>query len=379
LSSTATAGITVREIPPGASLRDFIDLAWSINARDPHWVPPLRMTVRDVLDRRKHPFHRHAEVAYFLAERGGRPVGRIAAIVNHRHNEFHDERTGFFGFFECEDDRRTASALVEAAAEWLAARDMQRMHGPLSFSTNEEMPVGVLVEGFESPPYIMMAHNPRYYPGLLESAGLDKVADLLAYRFTAGEAPERFSRGAARMAREEGITVRPLNMKRFAEDLAIIKSIYNSAWSRNWGFVPMTDEEFDHVAKEFRPIVDPDLCLFAEVDGEAVGFSLALPDLNQVFAKIPNGRLLPTGIFKFLWHRRRMEGMRVLTLGFRPEYQNAGLGVFLYLRTWQTGMERGYRRGECSWILEDNQAMRRPLEKAGGRPDRRMRIYGREL
>jgi GNAT superfamily N-acetyltransferase len=373
------SGLAVREIPPGASLRGFIDLAWRINERDPNWVPPLRMSVKGVLDRKKHPFHRHADVAYFLAERQGTAVGRIAAIVNHRHNEFHSERTGFFGFFEAEHDVEVARALLETAAAWLKERGMERVLGPLSFSTNEEMPVGVLVDGFESRPYVMMAHNPRYYPGLLEAAGLEKVTDLLAYEFTAGETPSRFTRGVARLAGEQGITVRSLDMKRFREDVATIKSIYNSAWARNWGFVPMTDEEFDHLAKEFRPIVDPDLCLFAEVDGEAVGFSLALPDLNQAFARIRNGRLFPTGLLRFLWHRRRLEGMRVLTLGFRPGYQNAGLGAFLYLRTWETGMARGYRRGECSWILESNQAMRRPLEKVGGQPSRTMRIYGRDL
>ncbi|MBA4159552.1 MAG: N-acetyltransferase [Gemmatimonadetes bacterium] len=369
----------VREIAAGESLRRFVDLAWKINAADPHWVPPLRMSLNATLDRRKHPFHRHAEVAYFLAERGGEAAGRIAAIVNHRHNEFHEEKTGFFGFFESVDDPQVADALLGAAAEWLRARGMERMRGPTSFSTNEEAPLGVLVEGFDSAPFIMMAHNPPYYDRLLMDAGLRKAKDLLAYYLDDVNPHERLRRGVERIAKREGVAVRPLNMRRFKEDVDIIKSIYNAAWTRNWGFVPMTDEEFDYVAKDFKPIVDPNLCLIAEVKGEPVGFSLALPDINQVLKKIPGGRLFPFGIFHFLREKRRMRGIRVITLGFRPGYQHQGLGALLYLRGWQTGAERGYRRGEASWILEDNLDMRRPLENMGADPYKRFRIYEQPL
>ena len=370
---------TIREIPPGQSLKPFIDLAWTLNQHDPNWVPPLRMSVATVLDRKKHPFHRHADVAYFLAERGGRAVGRIAAIVNRRHNEFHEERTGFFGFFECEDDSATARALLERAAEWLRARGMETLRGPTDLSTNEEASSpGILIDGFDTPPMIQMSHNPPYYEALMEGAALEKDKDVVAI-WLEGDPPARIVRGFKTAMKRNDVTIRPLNMKRFKEEIDLFKRLYNSAWSRNWGFVPMTDAEFDHLAKEFRPVVDPDLCLVAEVKGEPVGFSLSLPDINQALRHIPNGRLLPFGVFKLLWHQRKIRGLRVITLGFIPAYQHLGLGPALYLRTWETGMRKGYTYGEASWVLEDNREMIRMLERMGGREYRRYRIYRKAL
>jgi len=355
-------------------------MAWRANKRDPMWVPPLRMATRTVLDRRKHPFHQHADVAYFLAERDGEAVGRVAAIVNHLHNQFHEDRTGFFGFFECDDDPEAARALLEAASDWLRARGMDRVQGPMNFSTNEEgSSPGVLIEGFDTPPMVMMSHNPPYYGRLIEAAGFEPAKDLLAYWMEGLDPPERFVRVSERLTRREGVSVRSLDMKRFDQEVATIKGIYNSAWSRNWGFVPMTDAEFDHMAKELKPVVDPELCKIVEVNGEAVGFSLALPDFNQALAHLPGGRLFPFGIFRLLRERRRIKRMRVLTLGFKPGFQNLGLGGYLYLRTWQTGVERGYRGGEASWILENNEDMRRPLESIGARLYKRYRIFERPL
>lgn len=372
--------LRVREIAGGRDLRRFIGLAWRENARDPRWVPPLLRAKKAALNRRKHPFHRHAEVAYFLAERGGVAVGRIAAVVNHLHNEFHQERTGFFGFFEADDDEQVARALLEAAATWLRARGMERLRGPMNFSTNEEhASPGVLIEGFDTPPVILMSHNPPYYGRLLESAGLEKAKDLLAYWLEGVTPPERLVRGVERLAQRAGVGVRSLDMRRFEEEVATIKAVYNSAWSRNWGFVPMTDAEFDYMAKELKPIVDPHLCLIAEADGQAVGFSLALPDLNRALRKLPRGRLLPFGIFRLLRERRRIPALRVITLGFRPGYQHQGLGALLYLRTWQVGVARGYDRAEASWILEDNHDMRRALENMGARAYKRYRVYERSL
>jgi GNAT superfamily N-acetyltransferase len=372
--------LRVREIPEGASLRSFVDVAWRINARDPAWVPPLRLSMNTLLDRRKHPFHQHAEVAYFLADRNGEPVGRVAAIVNRLHNEFHEEHTGFFGLFECEDDQNTATALLEAAGEWLRARGMQQMRGPVNLSTNEEIASpGVLIDGFDRAPYIAMSYNPPYYGPLIEGAGLEKSKDLLAYWLDDPTPPERLVRGVERLARREGVTIRSLDMKRFDAEVDTVKEIYNSAWARNWGFVPMTDAEFDFIAKEFKPIVDPDLCLIAEVNGEPVGFSLALPDINQALKKLPNGRLFPFGIFRLLWEKRRIRGMRVLTLGFKPGYQHQGLGAAFYVRTLQAGAAKGYTHGEASWILEDNWEMRRPMENMNAQVHKTYRIYDKTL
>lgn len=371
-----TPPVLVRELPDGDSLREFIELPWRINAKDPAWVPPLRMTVAAALDRRKHPFHRHADVAYLVAERGGVVVGRVAAIANHLHNRFHEDRTGFFGLFECEDDPDSARALIAAAETWLRARGMDRIRGPVNFSTNEEIASpGVLIDGFDTPPAVMMSHNPAYYAGLMEAAGLDKAKDLYAFWFGDPQLPARLDRSLDRILSHADATIRPLSLKRFRQEVDVIKEIYNSAWSKNWGFVPMSDAEFEHLAKEFRPVVDPDLCLIAESRGEPVGFSLALPDLNQALRKIPDGRLFPTGIFRFLWHKRKIHSMRVLTLGFKPGFQSSGLGPALYLRTWKTGLEKGYDRGEASWILEDNLPMVRPIEKLGGRIYKTYRIY----
>ncbi|HUE97517.1 MAG TPA: hypothetical protein VMN39_12725 [Longimicrobiaceae bacterium] len=381
-TALAAGGVTVREIPPGKSLEPFIDLAWRLNADDPNWVAPLRMSVATALNRGKHPFRQHAEVAYFVAERDGAGlVGRIAAIENRLHNEFHGDRVGFFGLFESENRRETAEALFDAAATWLRGRGMRSVRGPMNFSTNDEVASpGVLVEGFETRPYFMMGHNPRYYAALLEGAGFEKANDLVAFYLDDPEAlPRRWVENFDRVLQRQGATLRTVDLRRFRDDVAAIKEIYNAAWSKNWGFVPMTDAEFEHLAKEFRPVIDPELCLIAEVDGEPIGFSLALPDLNEVFHRIPSGRLLPLGALKILWYRRKIKGIRVMTAGFKPRFQHAGLGPALYLRTWLNGVKLGYVKGETSWILEGNHEMIRALERIGGHPYKRYRVYDREI
>lgn len=375
-----TTDLQVREIPEGHSLDEFIDISWLLNAGDPRWVPPLRMSLRTALDRSKHPFHAHSEVAYFIAHRGANPVGRVAAIVNRLHNEYHNDRIGFFGLFESVEDAEVSTALVDAASQWLRDRGMDRIRGPLNFSTNEEIASpGVLVEGFETAPMAMMTHNPPYYSGVLEATGLEKVKDVIAFYLDEKEPPERLVRGMERVVERMGAVIRPLDLRRFRQDVDIVKEIYNSAWSRNWGFVPMTDAEFDHLAKEFRPIVDPTLCLIAEVKGEPVGFSLALPNINHALRHLPDGRLFPFGLFRFLWHKRKVRGIRVITLGFKPGFQQSGLGAALYLRGWLNGVQRGYDHGEASWILEDNLDMVRPLERMGARPYKRYRVFEKAL
>lgn len=372
-----TAPVRVREIAPGESLRPFVDLAWKINAGDPHWVPPLRISLTTLLNRRKHPFHQHADAAYFVAERGREVVGRITAQVNHLHNEFYEDRTGFFGFFDSVDDLEVAGALLDAAAAWLKRRGRDRMRGPMNFSTNEEM--GVLIDGFDTPPVIMMTHNPPYYDRLLTSLGLEKSKDVMAYWIDNPHPPERLVQGVERLARREGMVLRSFDMSRFRQEVDVVKEIYNSAWQRNWGFVPMTDDEFEALAREMKPVVDPDLCLIGEVDGEAVGFSLAIPDMNQAIRHLPSGRLFPFGLFRLLWERRKITSLRLITLGLKPGYQLQGMGAAFYLRTFQLGAMKGYRTAEASWILEDNWTMRRALEKIGARVYKTYRIYDRVL
>lgn len=372
-------GVRIEPVRGRRDLRRFIELSWRVNAGDPNWVPPLRSDLLAALRRDKHPFHQHASVEYFLAWRGDRVVGRIAAIVNPRHVEFHEEPVGFFGFFEAERDAEAASLLLTAAEDWVRARGMERIRGPFSFSTNDETGLAaVLVDGFEHPPSIMMAHNPPYYGELIEGAGYGKAKDLLAYMLEGPKPPDRLVRGVGRLQKRAGVQIRPVALRRLRDEIAIIKGIYNAAWARNWGFVPMTDAEFAHLARQLRPVLEPSLCLIAEVGGEPVGFALALPDYNQALKHV-NGRLFPLGLLKLLWYRRRIDAARVLTLGLKPGYRRMGIDAMLYLRIFEEGVKLGYTRAECSWILEDNWEMRRGLERLGAYVYKTYRLYEKAL
>ncbi|HYJ80834.1 MAG TPA: hypothetical protein VEW03_14570 [Longimicrobiaceae bacterium] len=374
------APVRIRAYLLGKVPRSFVRLSWQVNAGDPLWVPPLRVALDPLLDGR-HPFHEHADVVFLLAERGGEAVGRVAAVVNHRSNEFHGERAGTFGLFECRDDPEAATALLGAAAEWLRERGMAAMRGPFNLSTNDELhSPGVLVEGFDTPPVFMMGHNPPYYGRLVEGAGLVKVKDLLAYWRTHGRPGDRLVEGVKRLARREGWSIRSLQMKHFRAEVARVMEVYNSAWERNWGFVPMTAAEFEHMSKEFKPVMDPDLCLLAETaEGEPIGFLLAIPDLNLAIRHLPNGKLFPFGFLKFLWHKRKIRRLRVLTLGLKPGHQASGIGAALYLHGFHVAATKGYEAGEASWILEDNHRMRQALEKLDTAVYKRYRVYERPL
>jgi GNAT superfamily N-acetyltransferase len=373
------AAVRVRPLGPKDSLKSFIDLQWRINLPDPQWIPPLpRMILKQKL--RKHPFLQHSLVQLFVAERDGVAVGRIAAIQNRRYNEFHGDRVGFFGLFECEDDPAAASALLDAAAAWLREHGLDVMRGPMSFSTNEEIQSpGILIDGFDTPPVMATTHNPRYYQRLLEDAGMEKAKDLLAFWIPSPDAPERLERGVERLMRKDDFTLRPVRMKQLKEEIARIFSVYNSAWERNWGFVPMTEAEFNYVANDFKQIVDPDLCLIAEKDGEPIGFGLTLPDINQALKHLRDGRLFPFGLLKLLYHQRKIRTTRIITLGMKPGYQTSGIGAAIYLTTMHVGKRKGYTAGEASWILEDNILMVRPLESLGATAYKRWRIYDRTV
>ena len=337
-----------------------------------------------LLSRTKNPFFEHAEAEYFLAERGDRVVGRIAAIANRLHNETHDDRVGFFGFFEAEDDSAVADALFEAAAAWLRARGFDTMRGPASFSVNDEC--GLLVAGFDTPPALMMPHNPRYYAALIDGAGFTKAKDLLVYQggdrtFRAYDpVPERLERAVTIMRERMGITIRPLNMKDFPAEVERIKAIYNAAWEKNWGFVPMTDHEIDHLAHQFKPVVVPDIVPFAEKDGKVVGFGLALPDLNTVFRGNRSGRMFPV-VLKLLWALKRetIRRARIPLLGILPEYRGKGLDAVLYHWIWTRAAQHGMYWGEAGWILEDNPAMNAGLLKMRFEVYKTYRLYDRPV
>lgn len=377
MSAAATAaGLRVTPVRGRRELKQFLHLPWKIYEGDPLWVPPLLHDVSTLLDRQRHPFHEHAEVEYFLAWRDDEAVGRVAAIVNRLHNEFTGDRIGFFGFFECVDDQGVADALFAAADRWLAERGMDTVRGPMNFSTNEEC--GLLIDGTAEPPLVMMTYNPSYYPRLIENAGFEKAKDLLAYILHTPEKPTRLSKRVMRAAERNGIRVRPIDMKRFDEEVALLEEIYNAAWERNWGFVPMTPAEFAFMAKQLKPVVDPNYALVAEVDGDPVGFGLALPDFNQALKHI-NGRLLPFGLLKLLWHKRNIDQVRIITLGVKAGYRRLGLDALMYLRIYEQAETDAIKRGECSWILEDNWDMRRAIERLGGTVYKVYRIYDKPL
>lgn len=375
--------MTLRAVGNDArALKTFIDLPYRLHARDPIWVPPLRRDVKLLLDRRKNPFFEHAEAEYFLAERNGEVVGRIAAIHNRLHNEFHADKVGFFGFFESIDDQAVADLLLARAAEWCKARGLDLLRGPASFSTNDEC--GLLVDGFDKPPTIMTPHNPPYYIGLLERAGFTKAKDLLMLE--GGDqthqvvVPERLNRAVSIALQRAGVTLRPLDMKRFKAEVETVKELYNACWERNWGFIPMTEHEIDHLAVQFKPVVVPDQVVFAEKDGKPVGFALALPDFNVVFRRHRSGRMLPAAL-DLLWSlkRKKITRARVLLLGVLPEYRGKGIDSALYHWIWTKSGEHGMYWAEGGWILEDNLAIKQGLEKMTFQVYKTYRLYDRAI
>jgi len=366
----------VRPVRTAADLSRFIAFPYRLHRGDPLWVPPLRMDVRTLLSRKKNPFFQHSEAEYFLAERAGEMVGRIAAIHNRAHNGFHGESIGFFGFFECVDNQEVADALFAVAADWLKARGLTAMRGPASFSTNDEC--GLLVDGFDTPPTLLNPHNPPYYVRLVERAGFAKARDLLQYQSTNPALPERLVQAAQLMAERKRIKLRRIDMKHFDDEVERIKGVYNAAWERNWGFVPLTDPEIDHLAKQLKPVVVPDLVVFAERDGHVIGFGAALPDLNVALKRNPSGRLFP-GILKVLWAARKITRVRILLLGVLKAYRMSGADALMYHWIWEKGRALGYNWGEAGWILEDNAAMINAAERLGFRPYKTLRLYDRPL
>jgi GNAT superfamily N-acetyltransferase len=366
----------------GRELGRFIDLPYRLHARDPLWVPPLRRDIKTLLSTSKNPFFEHGQAEYFVAERDGQVVGRIAAISNRLHNETHGDKVGFFGFFECVDDQAVANALFQAAAEWCRGRGHDVLRGPASFSVNDEC--GLLVAGFDTPPALMMPHNPPYYVRLIEQGGFAKAKDLWVYQggSEAGyiPVPERLARGTELIRQRQGITLRSLNMKDFHGEVERIKALYNEAWEKNWGFVPMTEHEIDHLAEQFKPVVIPELVPMAEKDGKLIGFGIALPDLNVVFRRHRSGRLFPL-VLDLLWSlkRRKIRRARILLLGVTPEYRGKGVDAMLYHWIWTRSGERGIYWGEAGWILEDNPAMNAGLEKMTFSVYKTYRLYDRRI
>jgi GNAT superfamily N-acetyltransferase len=354
----------------------FLDLQRIFYRGDADYVPPLTTGEAWQLDPRKNPFFAHAEAEFLVASRAGRPVGRIAAVRDRLHDEFHGDRVGFFGFFEAADAAATR-ALLDAAATWVAARGATVLRGPVDLSTNYRC--GLLVEGEPGPPVMMMPHNPKSYAAWLLAAGLVKAKDLLALYVTRETLDlQRVGRIVDRLQKKSGVTLRPLDLRRFDQECTVLWDLYHRIWERNWGFVPMTQPEFLRQAQDLKKVAHPALLHVAELRGAPVGFIVALPDLN-VAIKACNGRLLPLGWLRFLRAMKAVRTVRVITLGVVPEHRKLGIEMQLMHQVIDKGIAAGFRACEASWILEDNRDMLGPLETLGHRPYRRYRVYERPL
>jgi len=354
-------------------LKEFVELPYRLYRGDPYWVPPLRIAVKELMDRGKHPFYANADVEFFLALRSGRTVGRVAAIIDRNHNRFHEENAGFFGFFESENDSEVAGALLSQARKWVFSRGAAFVRGPVNPSTNYEC--GMLVEGFDSSPMLMMTYNPPYYPTLVDGLGLRKVKDLYAYlQNSATLETKKIERVGDRALAANGISIRPIDTKNFRAEVERVWEVYNSAWERNWGFIPMTREEFALMGKEMKQILKPDFVLIGEKAGRVVGFALALPDINLAL-KHAGGSLFPTGLLKILYYQRLVKDVRVLALGVVEEYRASGLAAAFYATLWRNAKRMGFGRSEMSWILEDNVLMNRSLTAMGAKRYKTYRIY----
>jgi len=368
---TNSAGtIDIIECKTKAQKRQFIEFQWEIYRGDAFWVPPLISEREAFYDRAKNPFFEHSDVAMFMAQRGGKVVGTISAILNNRHVQVHKEKVGFFGSYETINDPAVSNALFDAARAWLKARGVQAMRGPATLSANDEY--GLLIEGFDSEPQVLMTYNPRYYLNLIEQYGFIKAMDLYAWWTRTEKAREliigkRFGEIAEKVMMRGKFTVRHANLKNLDVEVAAIKKIYNKAWLDNWGFVPLTDHEIDHLVKNLKQFADEEMIFIAEKDGEPIGVSLSLPNVNRALRKAyPRpGELELWTLLKFVWHRRSMvNSLRLVILGVLPEYRKSGVDTVMIYKTLQVAIDKQLTGGECSWILETNDAMNDVIQRA---------------
>ena len=369
--------LTVRPVRSSGDRAAFLDVPYTLYAEAPHFVPPLRMDQKHVLDPKKNPFFEHGALELFLAERDGTVVGRVAAIENGQHLAKYADGNGFFGFFDTVEDYAVAEALLNAAAAWLRQRGLTGVRGPANPTMNDV--AGLLVDGFDRPPSILLPYNFPYYKDFLERWGMERAMTMWAfYVHEAYINKDRMARGAAIVAqRNPGITVRPLDPSRFHEDVAAAMRIYNRAWANNWGHVPYTEREALHLADELKPIIEPDIFLFAELDGEPIAFSASLPNLNQALRFLPRGRLASLGLPRVLatWKLSGIYEIRMALMGILPEHRNAGLDALLIHHTIVNGRRDGYQAAELSWVLDTNKPLINALEKLGCTRDKEYAMF----
>lgn len=372
--------VRIIQVSSKQDLKRFIDFPHDLYEGDKNYVPELFIAQRDMLTDGKHPSLKHIHLQLFLAEKNGQIEGRIAAIHNKNHVAFTNEASGFFGFFDVVENYDTAKRLLDEAVKWISSKGLKGIIGPVNFSTND--PCGLLIDGFDLPPQVMMTYNKSYYQFFIEKYGFEKRMDLFSYWFDKDTIPKRvltLAKNIEQRLNKNGITIRAVNLKNFKEEVKSIKRIYNEAWDKNWGFVPFTDEEFDYVAKDMKLILDKDFVHVAEKNNEVIGFSLALPNINEVQKNVKRGRLLPSGIFKLLLNKSKIKTVRVITLGVLNDYRMQGIEACFYTKINESVNKKGFIGGEASWILENNEMMNRELQNIGSKIYKTHRLYTMQL
>ncbi len=369
--------IQIKKVESKKDKKVFLRFPWKVYEDDSNWVPPLLSDVKEKLDKNKHSFFEHADMDLFLAYDEGRLKGRVAAILDENHNSRHNEKIVFFGFYESFNDPDVTKALLDRVCEWGKERGMNVLRGPVNASLNDEC--AFLLEGFDSPPAVMMPYNPPYYLELMEKYGMKKIRDLYAFLMEENEmANKKLETIVKKIERQTSVNLRSVDLKKVEEEAGKIKSIYNQGWENNWGFVPWTEKEMKHMAKKLKQIADPDIIVLAEENGRPVGFGFALPNYNEVL-KDMNGRLFPFGFIKFLLKKRKIKGIRVLVFGIVREYRMTGLSYLLYSRLYKNALKKGYKWAETSWQLEDNEPVNKFVMSIGGRIYKKYRIYQKNI
>jgi len=369
--------IKIKLVESNSDLMKFIKMPWSIYEGNPYWVPPLIMDRKKTFNKEKHPFYKHSQADFFLAYKDGKIAGRIAAIKNEQHNKYHNDKVGFFGFFECIDDQQVANALFDTAKKWLKEKGCDVMRGPANPSSNDEW--GFLLEGFDDQPRIFMPYTPKYYLTLSEKYGLKKSKDLYAYKLVADDvlSSDKLKRVAELARKRYKLEITSFSKKNYAADLEKVKDVYNKSWAPNWGFVPMTDAELDAMGEDLKTLAEESLILFGQVDGKNVGFALTTLDYNFIFKKM-NGKLFPFNFLKLLSKKEKKEikYVRIIALGLIPEYQKKGLDAVFYWEIVNRAKALGIELGEASWILENNDMMNRSASDVmSGQLYKKYRIY----
>jgi hypothetical protein len=371
-------GIEIITVEKRSELNDFIELPWKIYMAYPKWVPPLKKEVRRMLDPLKHPFWEFSQRILFLARRGKETVGRIAGIIDGRYNRFHNEKMGIWGFFECADDPQAAAALFSSVEKWAHEKGMTFIRGPLNPSTNHE--AGLLIQGFDVPPSLMMTYNPPYYSGLIESCGYFKEKDLLAFLIDSDyELPGWMDRLAGKIAQKKGVRITHFRPKDADAEIAQIRQIYNDAWSGNWGFVPLSEKEMQDIGKNIMEFTDPDMAFFIYFEDEPAAFCMVFPDINPLLKRL-NGRGGLLGALKYFLYRKEIVGLRLFMLGIKEKYRQLGLPMLAFHHIYEIVRKKEkYRYMEIGWTLEDNEAVNSLIEEAGAKMHKKYRIFNKSL